>query len=281
VLQQTLQLEYCPSESLMTQSSHTYREFFSEYESTEDYRMWNSERLDDECAMVMFNQEDIYISMTTDTIPQGLSEPSTIFMRQEDEFVAEGMVTVPDLCKDTIERLTNGIDLDSDSMVVCMSRYGAKDLVFTLPGCVLCSSGQRQDVYIPMNFITKIYYDLSAKYIQCNLPKEVRRMPYYRSTIHENVSIQPELLYIRRRITPDHQPMYSDGHQTYSIVSATIYVSLEPRRSLSDSDYGTGKIVSHNSRRIHVSVLAIGSYATMKRNNVAGYTSHGGSTTIY
>jgi hypothetical protein len=266
----------------MTRSSHTYRELAAEYESTEDYRMWHSERLDRAFAMTLLGEQDMYVSLRDEEVKEDIKRPRIFSMMMEDHFIVEGMLAVPQECGITISKLVGYLGLNTDSMPVCMARRGTKDIVFTLSDCVFCESEKSMSIYIPMTFVRKVYYDLKEKDITCFLPAKVRRVPYYRANSTYILSKDKPLLpnVPTRPVTGDHQPMHQDGYTRYGVVNATIYISLEPQRTFSKSGYGGDRILNHNARSICISVLSVESQSKTVCNDVAEYTSNGSSNSI-
>lgn len=266
----------------MSRSSYTYRDHAIEYQNTYEYTLWHGEQLSPIWSMRLFGEPNASISLSSDEVHEELERPRVFSTQQSDTFIAEGMIVVPDRCKETVSKIISMLDLDIDTMPVVMGSPGTKDIVFTMNDCVLCKSGSSTDVYIPMSFLKKVQVDLKDRSIETHLSGTMRKMPYYKTTTAPSfvLSTFDQVAMQTRNITRDHRPMYDDGHKKYTMVNATLCILLQPQRSITETGYGGDSIINHGKRSIHVLVFAINSLGIGNRNDVAGYTSDGSNTPI-
>lgn len=264
-------------------SSYTYRDHAIEYESTEDYNLWDCEKLDNSYAIEHFNHASLRISLSDQKRPSTLLTPRSFAMEQSDDFIMEPMLTLPSSCSNSIDKLLGGITTEPDSMCVCAAMYGNKNIVFKLSNCILCVSDTNTGIYVPTSFIRKIKEDLSFRDMQCSSPGLRKTLPFYNIIPTSNVISQSQCISTgskKRRVTTDHEPMFSDGFTHYSMIEACVYVTIVPRRSVEESDYGNGPITFHGRRQIKIYAMSISKQQSKSRNSVAVFTTDGYDSAI-
>ncbi len=238
-------------------STYTYREHAQEYISTSDASLWYTQYLQCEVLQRLFKIPQIAVRLTDQPQSPVLFEIPTQTLNNAEEALMEPLLYVPESCKSTIYSIPG---TSPDDILVALSIYGSKDLIFRLPGCLLCIDGEHYAMYVPWRLVKKVEVDLIAKGVPCIPTHHHPGATYIRVPlpVHDSDNIKAIVLSSHpKSVTRDHKPMYGDGFKQYILVSPVLCIMISPQRNFVPSQYGEVPITQHRSRKINVIILSL------------------------
>jgi hypothetical protein len=266
-----------------SESSCTYKDYITAYGSTRDSELWHTRYTIGTEVNLNLNVDRMPIMLCDETPTEDTNEIPFITAAQMEEILMEPLLSVPEEQLSVIQSL---VSIRKGSLLVSASTYGSKHLVFSIPGCMLCTGGSDHpdevSIYVPERFFRKIVIDCSAQGIECESSVDSTLSLYHRVSLMESpevsrVPIRDSQMRIlskgnSRRVTRSVTPVFNDGFEFYYPVSMTLLVVLDSQRHIRMEDESGNTVVHRSKRQIKVVPLCI-SEPTGHGNDVALKTS--------
>lgn len=246
----------------MSISTHTYRDYKREYETIEDRNLWSPVYLDKELSNRILEIDDAVVSFVDDAYSDEPSANVTSLIPTMTTDVMEESFMEPFVCtfkgsENTVKELTQH---NPSRVLISSSMYGEKNLMFQLPGCILCMDQQRLCLYVPSMIFRKTRSDLESQGFTSQMPRLVEKSVYCEVEIPPPLKDKSKNMYCRskhRSTSPSHTPVYSQGFKKYSNVTLVISVFLcKPEITVSSCRNGD-RHVQYEKRLVEVRVLDI------------------------
>ena len=255
-----------------SRSTNTYSELIQDYDSTRDSTLWQPKRLSNLLATSIFNKEDMVVALFDEDYTAEEEVPALMSLELMEEMMMEPVLAVSESCKDTVEALCSP---QSGDLVVSLSTYGIKHLMFRLVGCLLCINPTLQKVCVPSRLIKKVYTDLKCKGIECSTSAIKSKNVYTLIDIPQKLQSRCNDIYMQSNIlsaTSNHKQLLNDSFESYCVVDLTMSIVLEPNRKSPQSDSSGNIMVQHDKRTICICPLWIDLRTKDTRNIVAKTT---------
>jgi hypothetical protein len=257
-----------------SESSCTYKDYVTAYCSTRDSELWNTIHVVGTEINYNLDIDRVPIMLSDETSPEDIHEVPLIGPQQMEEMMIEPLFSVPLAHKSIVESL---IPYKNGSLLVSISTYGLKYLMFSLYGCIMCTnttdSTLGAGIYIPRRFLDKVTTDCADHGVSCepynsglyhsidlgDLP-EVAKAPFENS--QERIISNTNA----RKVTTSLTPVFGDGFKFYYPVDLTIFIVLDPRRSRVRTYDEAGNLIVRRTKR-HIKIVPLCIRQPIKHGN--------------
>lgn len=241
-------------------SSHTYRDYAVEYSQTREYTLWKPRSLTEGMSYKIIREKGMIGSIIDECEDEADRQVFVLNMSDLDECLMEPLFAVPEGCKYTENKLLHLSGSPPGSLLVSLSMRGGKHLVFTLRNCIICSKGNNDDVYIPRRIVHKIMIDTGFQGVTCSTRNSSSRTPFHRTKVLSTTKKDIRKIFEenrKHRVTPDHMPASTDGHERFVLNDIIVYVSITPQQRSVLTEYGNNSTIMHRPRNIDVVCAAV------------------------
>jgi hypothetical protein len=251
-----------------SESSCTYKDYMIAYSSTRDSELWHTQYAIGTEVNLNLGIERMPIMLCDETPSEDITEIPFIGTAQMEEILMEPLLSVP---VEQLSIIQSIVSMRKGSLLVSASTYGLKHLVFSIPGCMLCTKTLENpteiSIYVPRRFLRKIVSDCSAQGVECESSTNDTLSLYHHIPLTQSPEVSKDSIrnsQIRilsngnyRPVTRSVTPVFADGFKFYYPVSMTVLIVLNSQKHIKMEDESGNIVVHRMKRQIKVVPLCI------------------------
>lgn len=217
-----------------SQSSCTYEEYSRDLLDSPDLNQWKGCMVEPGISNELFGFEDGVVSISYSSAEN--DKPiTTVDMMRIDEYTFELLVPVPPVCVRTATYLTNSKHND---IIMCLSNFAERNIVFAMQGCVLCANDTKVSLYVPSTLKKAAYKDMRISGIECSDFGIFNGYSHHKVVVPTSLVPKARELFNRShkmKLTKDHKPMVTNGYEYFCKATPILYVKAKSQKEVSTS----------------------------------------------